>query len=161
MSIFWKSLKTVLAALLIILGAHAPASAQTPTFSVEGVIIDAQQAVLPGATVTITNTATGLVRATTTDAGGRYVFTAMPTEGRHRLQVELAGFATAVREDIVFNAGQRAAINFSLRLSTVQETITVAGDTPIVQTTSSEVSGTIDRQAFETLPVKERNYFRR
>ena len=76
------------------------------------------------------------------------------------MQVELTGFATAVREDIVFNAGQRALINFSLRLSTVQETITVAGDTPIVQTTSSEVSSTIDRQAFETLPVKERNYFR-
>jgi outer membrane receptor protein involved in Fe transport len=160
MSMSCKSLKTGLAALVTVLIAFAPAFAQTPTFSVEGVISDAQQAVLPGATVTITNIATGLVRATTTDAGGRYVFTAMPTEGRHRIQVELAGFATAVREDIVFNAGQRAAINFALRLSTVQETITVAGDTPIVQTTSSEVSSRIDRQAFETLPVKERNYFR-
>jgi len=156
----WKYFRCGFAAFLIVLSAHAPAFAQTPTFAVEGVISDAQQAVLPGATVTITNTATGLTRATTTDAGGRYVFTAMPTEGRHRLQVELTGFATAVREDIVFSAGQRAVINFSLRLSTVQETITVAGDTPIVQTTSSEVSSTIDRQAFETLPVKERNYFR-
>ena len=54
-----------------------------------------------------------------------------------------------MRDDIVFNAGQRALINFALRLSTVQETITVAGDAPIVQTTSSEVSSTIDRQAFE------------
>jgi len=160
MSMSWKYLKCGIAAVLIALCADATAFAQTPTFAVEGVISDAQQAVLPGATVTITNTATGLTRATTTDAGGRYVFTAMPTEGRHRLQVELAGFATAVREDIVFSAGQRALLNFSLRLSTVQETITVAGDTPIVQTTSSEVSSTIDRQAFETLPVKERNYFR-
>jgi outer membrane receptor protein involved in Fe transport len=160
MSMTWNYLKDRLTAVLIVLAACAPASAQTPTFAVEGIVTDAQQAVLPGATVTITNTATGLTRATTTDAGGRYVFTAMPTEGRHRIQVELAGFATAVREDIVFNAGQRAAIHFSLRLSTVQETITVAGDTPIVQTTSSEVSSTIDRQAFETLPVKERNYFR-
>src|ERR1044071_8383587 len=160
MSRHFKAWRGGVAALLIVLVAHVPAFAQTPTFSVEGVISDAQQAVLPGATVTITNTATGLVRATTTDAGGRYVFSAMPTEGRHRLSVELAGFATAVREDIVFNAGQRALINLSLRLSTVQETITVAGDTPIVQTQSSEVSSTIDRWAFETLPVKERNYFR-
>jgi len=160
MSISWKNWRRGLAALLITLGAHAAAFAQTPTFSLEGVVSDAQQAVLPGATVTITNTATGLTRAVVTDAGGRYVITSMPTEGRFRVQVELTGFATAVREDIVFSAGQRALINFSLRLSTVQETITVAGDTPIVQTTSSEVSSTIDRQAFETLPVKERNYFR-
>ena len=116
------------------------AFAQTPTFSLEGVVSDAQQAVLPGATVTITNTATGLTRAVVTDAGGRYVIASMPTEGRYRVQVELTGFANAVREDIVFNAGQRALINFSLQLSTVQETITVAGDAPIVQTTSSEVS---------------------
>jgi hypothetical protein len=160
MSMSWKFLKFGFAALVIALGAHASAFAQTPTFSLEGVVSDAQQAVLPGATVTITNTATGLTRAVVTDAGGRYVIASMPTEGRFRIQVELTGFATAVREDVVFNAGQRALINFSLRLSTVQETITVAGDTPIVQTTSSEVSSTIDRQAFETLPVKERNYFR-
>src|SRR5689334_1482935 len=102
MSMFCKSLKTGLAALVITLVANATAFAQTPTFSVEGVISDAQQAVLPGATVTITNTATGLTRATVTDAGGRYVFAAMPTEGKYRLAVELAGFATAVREDIVF-----------------------------------------------------------
>src|SRR5688572_928287 len=139
MSISWKSWRRGFAAFLIVLSAHTTSFAQTPTFAVEGVISDAQQAVLPGATVTITNTATGLTRATTTDAGGRYVFTAMPIEGRHRLQVELAGFATAVREDIVFSAGQRALINFSLRLSSVQETITVAGDAPIVETTSSEV----------------------
>ena len=149
MSISWKNWKRGFAALLIALGAHATAFAQTPTFSLEGVVSDEQQAVMPGATVTITNTATGLTRTVVTDAGGRYVVTSMPTEGRFRVQVELTGFATAVREDIVFNAGQRALINFSLQLSTVQETITVAGDAPIVQTTSSEVSSTIDRQAFE------------
>src|SRR3982751_2443679 len=116
MSTLCKSLRHGFAVLLIALVAHASAFAQTPTFAVEGVVSDAQQAVLPGATVTITNTATGLTRSTVTDNGGRYVFTAMPTEGKHRLQVELAGFATAVREDIVFNAGQRPLINFALRL---------------------------------------------
>jgi hypothetical protein len=74
--------------------------------------------------------------------------------------VELAGFATEVREGLVFNAGQNAVLNFSLKLSTVQETVTVAGESPIVQTTSAEVTSTIDQRSFETLPVKERNYFR-
>ena len=95
MSISWKNWKRGFATLLIALGAHATAFAQTPTFSLEGVVSDAQQAVLPGATVTITNTATGLTRAVVTDAGGRYVIGSMPTEGRFRVQVELAGFATA------------------------------------------------------------------
>jgi hypothetical protein len=137
-----------------------PAIAQNPTFAVEGIVEDAQQAVLPGATVTIQNVATGLTRIVTTDASGRFVVTALPPEGRYKVQVELTGFATEVRENLVFNAGQRAVLNFALKLSSVQETITVAGDAPLVQTTSAEVTSTIDQRAFETLPVKERNYFR-
>ncbi len=148
-------------AALVLLLLPAPAWSQTPTFSLEGVVSDAQQAVLPGATVTITNTSTGLTRTVVTRRE-------RPLRGHARCRPKgdtgctwsSTGFANAVREDIVFNAGQRALMNFALRLSTVQETITVAGDAPIVQTTSSEVSSTIDRQAFENLPVKERNYFR-
>ena len=54
----------------------APAAAQKPTFDIEGVVTDAQQAVLPGATVTLQSAATGLSREIATDANGRYVFTA-------------------------------------------------------------------------------------
>ena len=144
----------------VLVGATSVAFAQNPTFSLEGVVTDAQQAVLPGATVTAQNTATGLTRSVTTDDGGRWVIRALPPEGRYKVQVELQGFATEIREGLVANAGQNVVLNFSLKLSSVQETITVAGDAPIVQTTSAEVSSTIDQKAFETLPVKERNYFR-
>jgi hypothetical protein len=154
----WRYGLTVI--LLFVVGADRAAFAQNPTFNIEGVVSDAQQAVLPGVTVTVQNVATNLTRVTTTDANGRFVVSALPPEGRYKVQVEIAGFATEVREGLVFNAGQRAVLNFSLKLSTVQETITVAGDAPIVQTTSSEVSSTIDRTQFENLPVKERNYFR-
>ena len=146
--------------LVMVIGTNRAVLAQSPTFALEGVVSDAQQAVLPGVSVTVQNVSTGLSRGAITDSGGRFVITAMPTEGRYRVQVDLTGFATEVRDNLTFNAGQRAVINFSLRLSTVQETITVAGDAPVVQTTSSEVSSTIDRNAFENLPVKERNYFR-
>jgi hypothetical protein len=149
-----------LAVLLIMIVGATPAFAQNPTFALEGTVTDAQQAVLPGATVTAQNTATGLSRSVTTDDGGRWVIRALPPEGRYRLQVELQGFATEVREGLVFNAGQNVVMNFSLKLSSVQETITVAGDAPIVQTTSAEVSSTVDQTAFQNLPVKERNYFR-
>ena len=92
--------------------------------------------------------------------GGRYVITGAAARRPLRAAGRAAGFATEIRNNLEFNAGQRAVINFKLKLSTVQETVTVAGDSPMVQTTSAEVSTTIDRTAFETLPVKERNYLR-
>jgi outer membrane receptor protein involved in Fe transport len=150
----------ILLALVLLLSAAGRGAAQNPTFALEGVVEDAQQAVLPGATVTVANVATGLTRAVVTDPGGRFVIRALPPEGRYKVQVELTGFATEVRENLTFNAGQQVVLNFTLKLSSVQETITVAGATPMVQTTSAEVTSTIDQRAFETLPVKERNYFR-
>lgn len=150
----------VLACIGFLLCAPGAALAQNPTFALEGVVEDAQQAVLPGATVTVQNVSTGLNRTVTSDERGRFVIRALPPEGRYRIQVELPGFATEVRENLAFNAGQQVVLNFTLRLSTVQETITVAGDAPLVQTTSAEVSSTIDQRSFENLPVKERNYFR-
>jgi hypothetical protein len=155
-----RRVPTVACLALFVLCAGGAALAQNPTFALEGVVEDGQQAVLPGAVVTVQNVATGLTRTATTDANGRFVMSALPPEGRYSVRVELPGFATEVRENLVFNAGQRVVLNFTLKLSTVQETITVAGDAPLVQTTSSEVTSTIDRTAFENLPVKERNYFR-
>jgi outer membrane receptor protein involved in Fe transport len=150
----------LLVCLIVFAGAAAPALAQNPTFALEGVVTDAQQAVLPGATVTIRNVSTGLSRDVTTDDNGRFVVRGLPPEGSYTVTVAISGFATEVREGLVFNAGQNAVLNFSLKISTVSETITVAGESPIVQTTNAEVSSTIDRTAFENLPVKERNYFR-
>ena len=76
---------------LIILGASSFALAQNPTFNVEGVVSDAQQAVLPGVTVTIHNLSTGLTRAVTSDAGGRYVFVNLPPAGSYTISAELSG----------------------------------------------------------------------
>src|SRR5215831_8162941 len=130
---------TLFALVVVLVAGAAPALAQNPTFRIEGVVTDAQQAVLPGVSITITNVSTNLTRTVTTDERGRYVITALPPEGKYRLQAEL---------------------NFTLRVSSVQETITVADTPPIVQTTTSEVKSTIDRMSFENLPIKERNYFR-
>ena len=136
------------------------AAAQKPTFDIEGVVSDDQQGVLPGATITLKNVANGLSRETTTDADGRYVFTSLPPAGQYILQTSLAGFATERRENLAFNAGQRVVLNVTLKLSSMQETVTVAGDSPVVQTTTSEVTKTIESRDLITLPVPERNYFR-
>ena len=138
----------------------SPAAAQTPTFDIEGIVTDAQQGVLPGASVTLQNLANGLSRETATDTNGRYVFTALPPAGRYLLQTSLAGFASERRENLTFNAGQHAVLNITLKLSSVQETVTVAGDSPVVQTTRAEVTRTIDSRDLTALPVSDRNYFR-
>ena len=140
----------LLALLLAALLVPQPALAQKPTFEIEGVVMDAQQAVLPGVTVTVQNVSTGLTRTTATDQNGRYVISALPPEGRYSLKVEISGFASEIRSNMEFNAGQRAVLNFTLKLSNVQETVTVAGESPMVQTTSAEVSSTIDHTAFRT-----------
>src|SRR4249919_3130931 len=144
----------------MVLAIAAPAAAQKPTFDIEGIVTDSQQGVLPGATVTLQNVATGLSRDTTTDSDGRYVFTSLPPSGQYTLQTALSGFATERHENLTFNAGQRVVMNVTLKLSSVQETVTVSGDSPVVQTTTSEVTRTIESRDLATLPVPERNYFR-
>ena len=124
-------LPVILSLLLAWLFAPAPAAAQKPTFDLEGIVTDAQQAVLPGATVTLRNVATGLTRDATTDANGRYVFTSIPPEGAFVLTTALGGFATERREGLTFNAGQRIVLNVQLKVSTVEETITVDGGSTI------------------------------
>ena len=104
----------------MVLAIAGPASAQKPTFDIEGVVTDPQQGVLPGATVTLLNVATGLTRETATDSNGRYFFAAIPPAGQYTLQTALAGFATERRENLMFNAGQRAVLNVTLKLSAVQ-----------------------------------------
>ena len=152
--------RRVLVLAAIVVAIAAPAAAQKPTFDIEGIVTDAQQAVLPGATVTLQNVATGLSREIATDENGRYVFTALPPAGQYVLQTTLAGFATERRENLTFNAGQRVVLNITLKLSNVQETVTVAGESPVVQTTTSEVTKTIESRDLVSLPVPERNYFR-
>src|SRR5687768_12052304 len=77
----WRCLLTVVCVLLVPV-VNRSAAGQNPTFNIEGVVTDAQQAVLPGVAVTITNTATGLTRTVTTADNGRYVVRALPPEDR-------------------------------------------------------------------------------
>ena len=86
-----------LAAALVALTLAPPASAQVSTFDLSGTALDQSDSVLPGATVSLRNTKTGLARTEVTDARGRYHFIALPVVGEYSVKIELPGFGAEER----------------------------------------------------------------
>src|SRR4051794_22197005 len=93
-----------LAAAIVALTLAVPASAQVSTFDLSGTALDQSSAVLPGATVTLRNTKTGLTRTEVTDERGRYHFIALPVVGEYSVKIELPGFGAEERSGLVFQA---------------------------------------------------------
>jgi carboxypeptidase family protein/TonB-dependent receptor-like protein len=149
------SLIVTTAALLVGLGLAFPASAQTTGGSIVGIVFDAQGGVLPGVTLTARNAETGMVRTTVSEADGKYRLVALPP-GRYDVRAELSGFAPIEVKDLTLTIGLEVSHNISLLLEGVQETITVTGASPVVETTKSDVSGVITQQQIDTLPLGNR-----
>jgi hypothetical protein len=145
----------VLIAGSIVLAAAASVHAQQA--SIIGAVTDETRAVLPGVTVTATAVASGAQFAALTDEKGEYGLPTVPA-GVYRLQAELAGFSTVVLERVELLVGQHATIPFTMKLAQVSETVTVSGQSPLVDTASSQVSGNVDRRQMEELPLAGRNW---
>jgi hypothetical protein len=129
-------MKRLLTAALFALIAVLPAYAQVSGGSISGTVTDEQKAVLPGVTVTIQGTDRTLTAVT--DEAGQFRFLNQPP-GSYVVTIELAGFAKVVREGIVVAVGRQADLPVQLRLASVSETITVTGESPLVDT---KVTGT-------------------
>src|SRR5262245_17111151 len=136
----------------------SPVYGQVSTFDLSGTVVDPSDAVLPGATITLRNTKTGLVRTETADERGRYHFIALPVVGEYSLKVELSGFAVDERAGLVFQANTRPVIDVTLKLAALAEATTVTGAAPILETRKAELSLTVDQQKIETMPLNGRNY---
>jgi hypothetical protein len=135
----------------------ASLAAQAVTGTILGVITDSTGAILPGVTVTLTNAGTGLVRVVTTDSNGEYTAPSLPT-GRYAVKAELSGFKTTTMPDVDLGVDQRMRINAKLEIGTVQESVTVTGSSPLVQTSSSELGTTVVEEQIKTLPLNGRNF---
>ncbi len=125
--------------------------------SVTGVITDESKGVLPGVTVTATAPASGRQAVGVSDQNGQYRLPALPP-GRYNISTELAGFASLVVNDIELLVGQRATINFTLRVATLNESVTVAGEAPLIDVTTARVASNIDRRQMDVLPIQGRNW---
>ncbi len=140
-------------AVCLVLGATA-AWAQA-TAQLNGKVADQSGAVLPGATVTATQTDTGLVRTTITDSSGTYVLSNLPT-GPYQLEVALQGFRSYVQRGIVLQVAANPTINVSLALGELAESVTVEAAAPLVDVRSSGISAVIENERIVELPLQGR-----
>ena len=132
-----------------------PAFAQNAQIS--GTLKDQSGAILPGATITAKNLATGLARTVVTDATGEYRVPALPP-GSYSLSAEMQGFTTERRPEVILVIDQDAVINFMLKPAAVSEVVSVVAESPIVDTTKSDVSTSVSTQQIQDLPVASRRW---
>ena len=132
------------------------AAAQTSA-TLAGRIIDSSGGVLPGVTVTVRQTATGLQRGTVSDTQGRYTVAALPP-GSYEIRAELSGFRPLQRSGVTLTIAQTAVVDLTLTVGGVAEEVTVVGDTSAVSTRTGELSYLVEQRAIEDLPLNGRNY---
>ena len=144
----------VVAALL--LGAWS-ASAQSTTGSISGAVTDASKAVLPGTTVDVINLDTGARRSLVTDADGRFRALNI-SPGRYSVVAELSGFNKAEATGIQVQIGVDAPVNLTLSVGGVTESVTVQGESAIVDLSAGVVGGVVTTQQISELPLNGRSF---
>ncbi|RPJ85452.1 MAG: TonB-dependent receptor, partial [Acidobacteria bacterium] len=127
------------------------------TSTIIGTISDDQGAVIPGVTITATNEETGLARADVTNERGTYRVANLPP-GRSSVKADLPGFKTQEKTGVILAMGSEISVNLMLALATVQETITVKAQAPLVETTQKVLETTVSPLEIDTLPLKTRNF---
>ncbi len=137
--------------------ANLPARAQQGTSELGGKVTDTSGAVLPGVTIVVTNEDTGSVREVLTGSGGIY-FVSHMIPGRYRVTAKLEGFKALDRRGIALNVGQTSTLDLALEVGALAETITVTGDTTLVDISSTEIGGHISSEELQELPAANRNY---
>lgn len=145
-------------AALAILGLAAGALAQTFQGSIRGLITDTDGGVLPGVSVTLENEGTGVTRTAVSNAVGEYVF-ANVQPAAYTLSAELSGFAPFVSEGLIVGVSAALVVDATLGVGGIEETVTVTGETPLIEAASASVASSVDRAQLEVLPTPGRNVF--
>ncbi len=152
-----RALTVALVCAALCFGAAARAVAQIDTGAIAGTVVDETGGAMPGVTVTVTNNATGQARTTVTNDLGKYQVTALQPS-RYAVRVELSGFAPITRGDIAVNVGSVTDLNVTLRMAAVQESITVTGAAPLVESSKTDLSSVVTQEALESIPSRSRQY---
>ena len=147
----WQTLGATL--LLILLAGIGAASAQSVSSgTIHGTVRDQSGGVLPGVTATLTSPALQVRELVqVTDAEGAYRFVDLPA-GTYLLKFELTGFSTMIREDLRLTVGFTARVDESMKVGAMEESVTVSGQSPIVDITNTSASVAFTKEVLETVP---------
>jgi len=151
-------MKRVCAVVLLSFGLATSAAAQRTTGEIIGKIVDESGSVLPGVTVTLRGAGVAGAPTVVTSETGTYRFPVLPP-GTYSVEYTLTGFTTLKRENIPVAVGSVVELDVSMKVGALEESITVSGESPVVNVVSSEVSTTYNRQWVESAPVKRFSYF--
>ena len=149
--------RTLLGLLMAALLLPVPAFAQFDTATVLGTVKDSSGAVVPGATVTLKNTATGISASAVSDSDGNYQFLNVRV-GTYNLRAELQGFSAAEAKDVAVTVNARQRVDLTLAVGSLGETVEVQAASPLLEMESSGRDQVIAKEQIVNLPLNGRNY---
>jgi hypothetical protein len=150
-----RVVSAVFTAAVILLASAA--SAQQGTSELRGLVLDTQNAVLPGVTLTIRNQDTGMFRETVSNTDGTYFVTGLPP-GPYEIRAMLSGFKQYTRPDVRLEIGKTTTLDVALEVGRVEEVVTVTAEAPIVDVSSKEIGGRLTSRDLIDLPSVNRNF---
>ncbi len=125
--------------------------------ALSGTVTDQSGSVVPAATVTATNSDTGVARNTVTDPAGRYqLFSLAP--GEYEIRAAKSGFADEIRKGVRLAVGQDATVDLHLRVGPASQSVTITEDAPVVNVSTTDASGLVAQQQVEDLPLNGRSF---
>ncbi len=149
-----KRTSMLLAALVLVAGI---AVAQVSSGSLEGTITDPSGALVPGARLTVTNTANGSSFSAFSNAEGMYRFPVLPV-GTYDLKVQKPGFGDNNRQGVDISVGGKVTLDIKMAVAGATQAVTVTAEEPVVETSRTQLSTTVDQNSVRELPVNGRNF---
>ncbi len=152
-----RSARAIFGLVLLIAASMGSSARAQVSASISGFVSDPSGAAVPSASVTATNKETGVSRIASSDGVGRYLIVALPV-GLYEVKVSKQGFQDSTRTGIQLNVGQEANIDIRLDVTAVKAAVTVSEDAPIVNTSTSDISGLVGAKEIKQLPLNGRSY---
>lgn len=152
-----KNAFRVLAVAAAVLLFSLPGFSQLNTGRLSGAVTDQTGGAIAGATVVVTETATGVARTLMTDASGAYAAPNL-TPGNYSIHAEFMGFQAYERQNIQIGTGSDVRVDVTLQPGATNQTVTVTESLPLINTTNAQTGGTLQQQLLANLPVNGRNY---
>jgi hypothetical protein len=146
----------VVLAILGLLCISAPSGAQT-TAMLQGRVFDASGAVVPGASITVRNQATGFVHSASSNGEGRYHLVAIPA-GLYQVTAASTGFQSEILNDLTFEVGRMVVRDFHLKMAGRSEAVVVTGDLPLVDRATSTVGHMVSAWTIQEIPLNGRHF---